>query len=95
MPSLSTVSWKYTQEKWPPSSRDLQKAWTGSRAAVRCWDGWMVPARLLAQERRPRVLRPPSLLFSFSEKPFTSPTNNREGRSNVLQVDSTHGRAHP
>lgn len=31
MPSLSTVSWKYTQEKWLPSSRDLQKAWTGSR----------------------------------------------------------------
>lgn len=29
MPSLSTVSWKYTQEKWLPSSRDLQKAWTG------------------------------------------------------------------
>lgn len=31
MPSLSTVSWKYTQEKWLPSSRDLQKAWTGSQ----------------------------------------------------------------
>lgn len=31
VPSLSTVSWKYTQEKWLPSSRDLQKVWTGSR----------------------------------------------------------------
>lgn len=31
MPSLSTVSWKYTQEEWLPSSRDLQKSWTGSR----------------------------------------------------------------
>lgn len=31
VPRLSTVSWKYTQEKWLPSSRDPQKAWTGSR----------------------------------------------------------------
>lgn len=77
VPSLSTVSWKYTQEKWLPSSRDLQKVWTGSRLQSVA-EVVMLLHQLIWEQRLQGPWRK-SCFFSPSSSSHQMATMGREG----------------
>lgn len=91
VPSLSTVSWKYTQEKWLPSSRDLQKAWTGSRLQSVA-EVVMLLHQLIQEQRMQGAWRKGCLFSLFSHQMVTI---GREAAISFFQIASAHLYAYP